>query len=64
MKPEVLEEVASLMRTLQGHALCIHARLDDEASGFIGNGVTTVAQNVTDAMMLNAKPLFDCAEVG
>ena len=64
VKPEVLEEIAPLMRTLQGHALCVHARVDDVASGFIGNGVTTASQSVTDALMLNAKPMFECAEVG
>lgn len=64
VKPEVLQEVAPLMRTLRGHSLCIHARVEDEASGFIGDRVTPPSQSDTDALMHNAKPLFECAEVG
>ena len=64
VKPEVLEEVGLLMRTLRGHSLCIHVRVDDEASGFIGNTKTTGSQKHTNALMDNAKPIFECAEVG
>ena len=64
VKPEVLEEVAPLMRTLQGgKSICIHARVDDWASGFNTNKEIEMTKNATNALMQNGKTLFDCAEV-
>ena len=64
VKPEVLDEIAPVMRKLQGHSVCVHARVDDKMSGFTSNEEIKVSQNDTDALLWNAKPLFDCAEVG
>ena len=64
VKPEVLEVVAPLMRTLRGHSLCIHARVDDTESGFNGDKVAKESEKNGNALMHTAKPVFECAEVG
>lgn len=64
VKPEVLQDVAPLMRTLRGQALCVHVRVEDYESGFIGHGVDMGSEKHGNSLVLNAKPLFACAEVG
>lgn len=64
VKPQVLQEVAPLMRTLRGHSLCIHARVEDDEAGFDGNKTVQNSEQYGNSLMLNAKPIFECAEVG
>lgn len=66
VKPHVLDRVAPAMRSVQGSSLCIHARVDDENSGFFLTNEEAIANEniaIEDGLVERWSSMFNCAEV-